>query len=150
MNTTNPLSVVGLMLTLSSLLGSFFYLQLSQWVRDILAVKSKSDLNQYAGVADEKKAMRECAVEIDKLLNWPTYIVNVVVIAFVIIVTVIAFAMLNMASADPLYPLLWDAFALFLAVFVVLSLGLIIHGSLQGSQVRQTVGQLRKDKKLDL
>ena len=51
---TNPLSVVGLMLTLSSLLGSFFYLQLSQWVRDILAVKSKSDLNKFAGVADEK------------------------------------------------------------------------------------------------
>jgi hypothetical protein len=150
MNTTNPLSVVGLMLTLSSLLGSFFYLQLSQWVRDILAVKSKSDLNRYAGVADEKKAMRECAVEIDKLLNWPTYVVNGVVIVFVIIVTVIAFAMLNKASADQLYPLLWDAFALFLAVFVVLSFGLIIYGSLEGYQVRKTVGQLRKDKKLDL
>jgi hypothetical protein len=28
--TTNPLTTVGLMLTLSSLLGSFFYIQLSQ------------------------------------------------------------------------------------------------------------------------
>jgi hypothetical protein len=88
--------------------------------------------------------------KIDKLLNWPTYIVNGVVIAFVIIMTVIAFAVLSKASTDPLYPLLWDAFALFLIVFVVLSLGLIVHGSLQAYAVRKTVDQLRRDKKLDL
>jgi hypothetical protein len=131
MSPTNPLSVVGFMLTLSSLLGSFFYLQLSQCVRDIIAVRSKSDLNKFAGVTDGKKAVRECAVEIDKLLNWPTYLVNIVVIGFVVIVTLVAFGILEKAVTDPLYPSLWNAFALFLAVFVLLSLVLMVHGTAQ-------------------
>jgi len=146
----NPLSVVGLLLTLSSLLGSFFYLQLSAWVRDILALRSKCDLNKFAGTNDEKKAMRECAVEIDRLLNWPTYLVNVVVIVFVLIITIEALVMLRAANADPLYPPIHDAFYLFLGVFIVLSLTLMIHGSSQGNFVRKEVKRLRDAKKLEL
>ncbi|MFK0206321.1 hypothetical protein [Agrobacterium sp. NPDC090283] len=150
MSAANPLSVVGLMLTLSSLLGSFFYLQLSAWVRDILALKAKSDLNKYAGTTDEKKAMRECAVEVDKLLNWPTYLVNTVVILFVVIVIVTALVMLERAAADPLYGPVRFAFYLFLAVFVVLSSVLLHHGTKQGNAVKTEVERLRADKKLDL
>jgi len=150
MSAANPLSVVGLMLTLSSLLGSFFYLQLSAWVRDILALKSKSDLNKFAGTNDEKKAMRECAVEVDKLLNWPTYLVNSVVIVFVLIMIATALNMLERAAADPLYGPVRFAFLLFLGVFVVLSSVLFYHGRTQGNAVKKEVERLRAEKKLDL
>lgn len=150
MSAANPLSVVGLMLTLSSLLGSFFYLQLSAWVRDILALKSKSDLNKFAGTNDEKKAMRECAVEVDKLINWPTYLVNAVVIVFVLVMIGTALVMLERAATDPLYGPVRFAFYLFLAVFLVLSGVLLRHGTKQGNAVKTEVERLRQEKKLDL
>ena len=148
MTPANPLSVVGLMLTLSSLLGSFFYLQLSSWVRDILAVRSKADLNQFAGTSDEKKAMRECAVEVDKLLNWPTYLVNSVVIVFIITVTMIALCMLEGAKTDPLHGPVQLAFILFLIVFIALSVILFGYGIYQGMGVKSLVIDLKKNKKL--
>jgi hypothetical protein len=146
----NPLSVVGLMLTLSSLLGSFFYLQLSAWVRDILALKSKSDLNNIAGTNDEKKAMRECAVELDKLFNWPTYLVNGVVICFVIVMTLTALDMLEGAAGDPLYRPVKFAFCFFLVVFVLLSFILLSYGRYCGSLVGREIKRLRNENKLEL
>jgi hypothetical protein len=49
------------MFTLSCLLGSYFYLQLSQWARDALALKAKTDFNKTASTDEQKKAMREVA-----------------------------------------------------------------------------------------
>ena len=40
----NPLTTVGLMLTLASLVGSFFNIQLSQWLRDLLALAQKGKI----------------------------------------------------------------------------------------------------------
>jgi len=37
------------MLTLASLIGSFFYLQLSQWLRDVVALRQKTELNVLQG-----------------------------------------------------------------------------------------------------
>ena len=42
----NPLSMVGLMLTLAGLVGTFFYIQLSGWLRDVQALHAKIDLNK--------------------------------------------------------------------------------------------------------
>ena len=61
---TNPLSTVGLMLTLASLIGSFFYLQLSQWLRDVVALRQKTELNVLQGDEGQQRAIVECKVEI--------------------------------------------------------------------------------------
>jgi hypothetical protein len=58
------------MLALASLLGSFFYIQLSQWLRDILALSEKIDLNKQQGDSDQKKAIVECRVEMRRLSSW--------------------------------------------------------------------------------
>ena len=56
----NPLSMVGLMLTLAGLVGTFFYIQLSGWLRDVQALHAKIDLNKLGNTDDNKKAIREC------------------------------------------------------------------------------------------
>lgn len=126
--TTNPLTTVGLMLTLASLLGSFFYIQLSQWLRDILALRQKTDLNKIQGNEAQIRAMVECRVEYRKLANWHTYVVNITVIVFVLFVLVDGLLMISQAASDPLYIYVWSALVAFFAIFTVLSFGLLLIG----------------------
>ena len=53
--TTNPLTTVGLMLTLASIVGSFFYIHLSQGLRDLLALRKQTELNRLAGDEYQKE-----------------------------------------------------------------------------------------------
>jgi hypothetical protein len=61
MTDANPLTLVGLVLTLASLVGSFFYIQLSQWLRDLLAVAAKIELYSHGDNPDKDKAFLEAA-----------------------------------------------------------------------------------------
>lgn len=67
MNDANPLMLVGLILTLASLIGSFFEIQLSQWLRVILAVSTTIEIHEHGGSIDEDKAIREAKIEHRKL-----------------------------------------------------------------------------------
>jgi hypothetical protein len=55
----NPLTTVGLMLTLAGLVGSFFNIQLSQWLRDLVALAQKVKLNKAQGNENQQKAIIE-------------------------------------------------------------------------------------------
>ena len=70
--TTNPLTTVGLMLTLASIVGSFFYIHLSQGLRDLLALRKQTELNRLAGDEYQKRAIVECQVEYTKHATWHT------------------------------------------------------------------------------
>src|SRR5690348_5233297 len=100
--TTNPLTIVGVMLTLASLVGSFFYIHLSQSLRDLLALRRKTELNKLASDEYQTKAIVECQVEYTKHAACHTYIVNLAVIAFVVFVLVDGLAMIQHAKTDPL------------------------------------------------
>ena len=128
MTPANPLSVVGLMLTLASLLGSFFYLQLSQWLRDILALRQKVHLNKAQGEEGQKKAIVECRVEFRRLSSWHSYAVNIVVILFVLFVLWLGLGMISLAKADPLYCYVYSGLVVFGIVFILLSGGLLAIG----------------------
>ncbi|MEZ5853028.1 MAG: hypothetical protein R3D68_20530 [Hyphomicrobiaceae bacterium] len=125
----NPLSVVGLMLTLASLLGSFFYLQLSQWLRDLLALRQKVELNQLQGDDNQRKAIVECRVEFRRLFNWHTYAVNIVVVGFVLFVLGLGLSMIKIARTDPLYSYVQLGMLVFGGIFIVLAGGLLILGA---------------------
>jgi hypothetical protein len=122
---TNPLTTVGLMLTLASLVGSFFYIQLSQWLRDILALRQKVELNRRQGDEAQKRAIVECRVEYRRLANWYTYIVSLVVIGFVVFVVITGLLMVGHAVGDPMEPYIRTALVVFLILFVVLASGLL-------------------------
>lgn len=126
--TTNPLTTVGLMLTLASLVGSFFNIQLSQWLRDLLALAQKAQLNKAGGNDAQQKAIIECRIELRKLDNLETYVVNGVVFLFVVFVVGNALFMITSAKDDPLYPHIQVALWVFLALFVGLSVWLMWRG----------------------
>src|SRR6202012_5509514 len=117
----NPLTTVGLMLTLASLVGSFFNIQLSQWLRDLLALAQKAQLNQAQGNDSQQKAIIECRIEYEKLINRETFIGNAVVVLFVIFVLLDGLNMISAAQLDPLYPNVRLALWVFLVLFIGLS-----------------------------
>jgi hypothetical protein len=124
----NPLTTVGLMLTLAGLVGSFFNIQLSQWLRDLVALAQKVQLNKGEGGDPQKRAIVECRIEIRKLTNWQTYIINFLVLLFVMFVLINGLVMIESASADPLYPHVHFALWVFLVFFVIVSLWLTYDG----------------------
>ncbi len=68
--TPQSIATIATFLTLTSLLGTFFQVQLATWLRDLMTLKSKYELN--AGdnpTADEIKALRECAYTLSGLYN---------------------------------------------------------------------------------
>jgi hypothetical protein len=125
----NPISTVSLMLTLAGLVGSFFNIQLSQWLRDLLALEQKILLNKYQGTEPEKRAIVECKIEYAKLANTSSYVLNALIIAFVIFVLIDGLFMACQAQDDPLYPNVAVALWVFLTFFVVVSGWLIYAGS---------------------
>lgn len=137
--TANPLSTVSLMLTLAGLVGSFFNIQLSQWLRDLLALEQKVKLNKAQGNDTQQKAIVECRIELNKLANAQTYIVNGLVIAFVIFVLANGILMINGAQADPIYPNVQVALWVFLLFFIGLSVWLMYCGCCVARSVKQTL-----------
>ena len=137
--TSSPLSLVGLMLTLAGLVGSFFYIQLSNWLRDLLALRQKVELNKAVGDENQKKAIVECRVEYRKLATWHTYAVNASVIAFVTYVLVNGLSMIRFAGQDPMQPFIWWALVVFLILFLALSLGPLMLLGHQNAQATKTL-----------
>lgn len=119
--TANPIMAVGLMLTLAGLVGSFFNVQLSQWLRDFSALEQKATLNQNAGTEDKRRVLVECKVEFAKLNRWQTYVTSIAALGFVVFVLGDGLAMASLAAADPLYCHVNVALWFFLLFFVVMS-----------------------------
>ena len=133
---------VGLMLTLASLVGTFFYIHLSQWLRDLLALRQKAQLNRLAGDENQKRAIVECRVEYRKLATWHTYVVNLLVIAFVVFVLADALLMIQYAKTDQVYFHVKIALIVFFILFLVLSLGLIGIGFHNARQTKKLLDQV--------
>jgi hypothetical protein len=142
MTSPNPLTTVGLMLTLASLLGSFFYIQLSQWLRDVVALRMKVDLNKLEGTEAQKRAIVECRIEHARLTAPLTYAVNGVVILFVLFVLGNGLLMIQRASEDVLYPYILWPIVVFTISFIVLSGLLLWQGASNARYVRSVLDGL--------
>jgi hypothetical protein len=82
MTGSETLSAIGFFFTLTSLLGTLFYVQLSNWYREVLELKSKFELNQYGD--DNKKARLECGFQIKRLYNYIPLLVSGVLTVFLL------------------------------------------------------------------
>ena len=142
MTSPSPLTTVGLMLTLASLLGSFFYIQLSQWLRDVVALRMKADLNRLEGTEAQRRAIVECRIEHARLTAPLTYAVNGVVIAFVLFVLGNGLLMIRTASEDMLYPYVLWPMIVFTMIFVSLSILLLGQGVSNAMYVKSVLDKL--------
>jgi hypothetical protein len=140
----NPLMTVGLMLTMAGLVGSFFNIQLSQWLRDLLALEQKAKLNKAGGNESQLRAIIECRIELKKLVNCETYVVTLVVLLFVVFVLADGLAMARMAQSDPVYPRVTLALWVFLGIFVGLSGWLVYRGTCVAKNAAQTLPPQKK------
>ena len=134
---TNPLTTVSLMLTLAGLVGSFFNIQLTQWLRDLAALHQKTSMNRANNTETQQKAIVECVIEIKRLTNIETYIVNGLVILFVAFVLGDGLCMIQSAASDPIYPNILVALWVFLVFFVLVSGGLWLRGLSTVKSIRE-------------
>jgi hypothetical protein len=125
----NPISTVSLMLTLAGLVGSFFSIQLSQWLRDLIALQTKTTLNKAAGNEAQMRAIFECKAEYKKLTNASTYLLHVLITLFVCFILWDALVIAAFAKSDPIYPNVKLALEVFFGFFVLISLWLIGSGA---------------------
>ena len=86
---TDALSVIGFFLTLVSLLGSFFYIHLSDWLREVIAMETKWDINKDGQQVERIAARRECRYEIGHVAIPTTVLTSLVVTGFVIFIFVL-------------------------------------------------------------
>lgn len=144
---TNPLTTVSLMLTLAGLVGSFFNIQLTQWLRDLAALHQKTTLNKANNTESQQKAIVECKIEIERLTNTDTYVVNGLVILFVAFVLGDGLCMIQSAASDPIYPNILVALWVFLVFFVVVSCGLWYRGTSTVKAIREMLPKPPQPKK---
>lgn len=80
---SDALSVIGFFLTLAGLLGSFFYIHLGDWYREVLALEVKWAVNRMGDEDDKKAARRECRYEAEQMASLTTLVTSIVVTGFI-------------------------------------------------------------------
>jgi len=124
-------TTVGFFLTLISLLGTYFYVHLSNWFREILELKSRYEFHKYGEDEYHARARIECRFQLERLFNHVPAMVSLIITSFILAMLYLAWRMVGSASPRP--PVLdyyLPAFAAFLATYLILTLYFLIHGYL--------------------
>ena len=125
-------TVISMCLTLTSLLGTYFYVHLSNWLRDMFKLKAKWDANKKGTDDSQIKAQWECKIEIHGLFNHIPIMISLIISAFIWFVCVRSLDLLAAASTEPLAQLLSMMMIIFLALYTLLTLYFLIHGMILG------------------
>jgi hypothetical protein len=138
LTSTDALSVIGFFLTLVGLLGSFFYIHLSDWLREVIALETKWRINR---AGDDKKAVRrECRYEIEQVANWTTLLTSVMVTTFVILVFVLgALLWLAQPEKNAAWTYIGLAGAGFMTIYLVMICYLLGSGYVKARRLYSTV-----------
>jgi hypothetical protein len=126
---SQSIAAIGTFLTLTSLLGTFFYVQLSTWLRDLLTLRAKFELNEDGNTPDEQKAVREVRYTLKGLYNTLPLLITLAISAFIAFVAWQAFLILGpFRAVDPIASTLANALTLFLIIYGVLIVFLLVRG----------------------
>ena len=117
-------------MSLGRVLAEEFQPDVLKWLRQ------KVELNRLQGTEAERRAIVECRVELRRLSSWHSYVVNIVVVAFVVFVLVLGLDMIAAAEADPLYRHIHLAMVVFLILFATLSSGLMLLAGFNAFKVK--------------
>ena len=127
--TSELTSSIGFFLTLTSLLGTFFYVQLSNWFREILELESKYQENSVGDDERRRQARIECRFQLRRLLNHVPALVSTIITSFIFTMLYIVSKMVASVSPRPIILNYYEpAFWCFLATYLLLTLYFLIHG----------------------
>jgi hypothetical protein len=135
------ITAIGTFLTLVSLLGAFFYVHLTTWLRDLLALRAKYDLNAGGNTQPEEQALRECRYVLRGLYNILPGLITAAVSVFIGFVAWQSYGILcPFLASDPLAVRLALSLGLFLLIYVALVSYLLGRGYAIGRSIRVGLG----------
>jgi hypothetical protein len=142
------LSTQGLLLTLISLLGTFFYVHLSGWRKDLIKLKAKWEQNHYNQTNEQKAAVLEVRYELPGLSNYVTPLVSLVVTAFILLVAGLSYALWTPYCGPPtIRTSLTIAGIAFLILYVLLTGGFLIGGMMTAKELNDKICKKFADQK---
>lgn len=144
---SQEIGTLGFFLSLISLLGTFFYVQLSNWLRDLIASEAIYDANAVGGTSEEKEQIRKLKYSIAGLYNLVPLITSVAITAFIALVAGIIISILRHALAtDYLAQNLMLALCGFLVIYCGLTIYLLLRGYAIGRKIDAGTRQKPKAK----
>ena len=137
---TDALSVISFFLTLASLIGSFFYIHLSDWFRDIISIETKWSINKYGDDPDQVSARRECEYEIKRVANRVTLVSSIVTTLFIVLIACLS---VGLWVTSPEKSDAWGYVAIAGVSFLVIYLGmtgyLLISGYGKANRLQRAI-----------
>jgi hypothetical protein len=134
--TSQEIGTLGFFLSLVSLLGSFFYVQLSNWLRDLIAAEALYDANIVGNSEEEKEALRKLKYSIAGLYNRVPLLTCAAISAFIALISGIIMTILSHAlKSDYLAQNLMLALGGFLTIYVALTGYLLRRGYRIGRKI---------------
>ena len=132
------LSTQGLLLTLVSLLGTFFYVHLSNWRKDIIKLQAKWEQNKFNQTDEEKASVLQVRYELPGLNNYVTPLVTAVISSFILLIAVLSLILwTDYAGPEQLRTLLTIAGGAFLVLYLVLT-GVFLFGGIRTANIVET------------
>lgn len=132
------IAAIGTFLTLTSLLGTFFYVHLTTWLRDMLALKAKYEFNTGGNTGAEEQAMRECRYALKGLFNILPGLVCFAISIFIIFSAWNTYGILApFHDVDPLANRLFWSLTVFLVIYFSLVIYLLGRGYMVGMTIRK-------------
>jgi hypothetical protein len=141
----DALSVIGFFLTLVGLLGSFFYIHLGEWLREVIALETKWDINR-KGDEDYQKAGRfECRYEIDHIATGITKLTSAVITGFVMFIFVLGLlTWVAQPGKDAAWTYIGVAGLGFIIIYLSMTYYLLKNGLRKESKLRSDLDEYYK------
>lgn len=132
---SNIYSVIGIFLTLIGLMGTFFYIHLSNWLQELLKLNSKWEQNKPGTDASQMSAKRECKYELRGLFNHVPILISCMITTFSIIVWRNSSFLLDKFQSDTISSLLHTALDLYMYIYLALTTYILLHGYIIGFSI---------------
>lgn len=133
-------ATIGFFLTLVGLVGTFFYVHLSNWLRELLELKAKYDLNKVGETESRKEGRLECKFQLKRLLNHIPLLIATVLSLFIVALWCTARGLIAAATPQPLViPYYAKAAKYFLVIYFGLTTYLLLHGYILAFLLRQNM-----------
>jgi hypothetical protein len=137
---SDAFSIIGFFLTLVGLLGSFFYIHLGDWYRDVLSLVTKWEIYRTGDNEAQKMARNECRYEIEQVGSFTTFGTSIGVTAFIVLVSILS---LLLWQTNPQKSDAWNYLAIagisFLVVYFALTLFFLIQGYRKTAKLRRDI-----------